>query len=65
MPEKDSLLGSRPLPAWALGLMLLVIARVILAWIWPVPLSVDEAQYVAWSRELQFGYYSKPPLMGC
>ncbi|MGQ0671931.1 MAG: ArnT family glycosyltransferase [Hyphomicrobium sp.] len=26
-------------------------------------LFVDEAQYWAWSRELDFGYYSKPPLI--
>ena len=28
-----------------------------------VELFVDEAQYWAWSRDLDFGYYSKPPLL--
>jgi 4-amino-4-deoxy-L-arabinose transferase-like glycosyltransferase len=41
----------------------LVVARVVMAWIWPVPLSVDEAQYLVWSRDLQAGYYSKPPVI--
>lgn len=29
----------------------------------PVELHGDEAQYWAWSRELAWGYYSKPPLI--
>lgn len=28
-----------------------------------MPLSMDEAQYWLWSRDLGFGYYSKPPLL--
>ncbi|MEP6609563.1 MAG: glycosyltransferase family 39 protein [Burkholderiaceae bacterium] len=28
-----------------------------------ISLHVDEAQYWAWSRDLQWGYYSKPPLI--
>ena len=28
-----------------------------------VDLFFDEAQYWAWSRELSFGYFSKPPLL--
>src|SRR3954470_9109552 len=28
-----------------------------------VDLYMDEAQYWAWSRELSFGYFSKPPLL--
>ena len=54
---------SRVLAAMGLGLVTLVLARVVMAWFWPVPLSVDEAQYLVWSRELQFGYYSKPPFV--
>ena len=54
---------SRVLTALVLGLLALVLARVVMAWLWPVPLSVDEAQYLVWSRELQFGYYSKPPFV--
>ena len=29
----------------------------------PLTLMFDEAQYWSWSRELAFGYYSKPPLI--
>ena len=29
----------------------------------PISLYVDEAQYWTWSRELQWGYFSKPPLV--
>ncbi len=54
---------SRVLAALVLGLVGLVLARVVMAWLWPVPLSVDEAQYLVWSRELQLGYYSKPPFV--
>ena len=28
-----------------------------------VPLSMDEAQYWIWSRDLALGYFSKPPLL--
>jgi len=28
-----------------------------------LPLAIDEAQYLAWSRELNFGYFSKPPFI--
>ena len=37
--------------------------RVLVGLFWPVPLAVDEAQYLVWSRELQAGYYSKPPFI--
>ncbi|MES1200186.1 MAG: glycosyltransferase family 39 protein, partial [Pseudomonadota bacterium] len=29
----------------------------------PLNLQADEAQYWAWSRNLAFGYFSKPPLI--
>ena len=29
----------------------------------PLELSVDEAQYWHWSKKLDFGYFSKPPLI--
>lgn len=53
--------------AFLMGLLafvgLLAMARLIMAMAWPVPLSVDEAQYLVWSREFQWGYYSKPPII--
>ena len=30
----------------------------------PLEFGVDEAQYWLWGQELDFGYYSKPPLIG-
>ncbi|MEL6687001.1 MAG: glycosyltransferase family 39 protein, partial [Pseudomonadota bacterium] len=47
--------------AAALG-CLLVFRLVILA-LNPLGLHGDEAQYWAWSQDLAFGYYSKPPLI--
>ena len=29
----------------------------------PIELTVDEAQYWHWSRNLDFGYFTKPPLI--
>lgn len=49
--------------ALALLACLLVLARVLVGLSWPVPLSVDEAQYWVWAREIQGGYYSKPPFI--
>lgn len=33
----------------------------IALWLFPLPLSPDEAQYWVWSKNLSWGYYSKPP----
>ncbi len=44
-------------------LVVLAVVRLIgLAWS-QVDLFFDESQYWAWSRELAFGYFSKPPLL--
>ena len=42
----------------------LVVMRVVGVILSAVELHGDEAQYWAWSRELAWGYYSKPPLIG-
>ena len=48
-------------------LILLVIGtllyRIAFVWAHDYSLFVDEAQYWLWSRDLAFGYYSKPPLV--
>lgn len=48
-------------------LILLVIGtllyRIAFVWAHDYSLFVDEAQYWVWSRDLAFGYYSKPPLV--
>lgn len=41
----------------------LTIARLVVLFVTPLQLYPDEAQYWLWSRELAFGYYSKPPMV--
>jgi len=40
-----------------------VMVRTLSGFFWPIPLQLDEAQYLGWSRDLAFGYYSKPPMI--
>jgi len=47
---------------WGIGLLTLY--RVILLAFSQAELFVDEAQYWLWGQSLEFGYYSKPPLIG-
>jgi 4-amino-4-deoxy-L-arabinose transferase-like glycosyltransferase len=42
---------------------LVVLLRLVMVFYWDVPLAIDEAQYLVWSRELQAGYFSKPPVI--
>jgi len=48
-------------------LSLLIIAALIFRWFIvlksPLGLHGDEAQYWAWSQNLDWGYFSKPPLI--
>ena len=48
-------------------LLLLIIGTLLLRWALmfasPLNLHGDEAQYWAWSRDLEWGYFSKPPLI--
>ena len=49
---------------WAFSFILFLTALRILALaITPTDLFVDEAQYWFWGQNLDFGYYSKPPLI--
>ncbi len=49
----------------ATGIVLAVTAaRVVALWFDRTDLFVDEAQYWAWSRSLDWGYFSKPPMIG-
>ncbi len=47
----------------ALGLAVLTMIRIVGLHFSVVDLYMDEAQYWAWSHELAFGYFSKPPLL--
>jgi 4-amino-4-deoxy-L-arabinose transferase-like glycosyltransferase len=49
---------------WAVGLTLLfLIVRLAAIRFSPLQLYADEAQYWLWSRNLDFGYFTKPPLI--
>src|SRR5436190_874626 len=41
----------------------LALARMVVLFVTPLELYPDEAQYWLWSRTLDFGYYSKPPVI--
>jgi 4-amino-4-deoxy-L-arabinose transferase-like glycosyltransferase len=43
--------------------LVLTLARLVVLFVTPLELYPDEAQYWLWSRELAFGYYSKPPML--
>ncbi|HEX6867106.1 MAG TPA: glycosyltransferase family 39 protein [Caulobacteraceae bacterium] len=52
--------------AWRLALWLvgaLTILRLAVLFMTPLELYPDEAQYWLWSRTLDFGYFSKPPMI--
>ncbi|MEM9349162.1 MAG: glycosyltransferase family 39 protein [Pseudomonadota bacterium] len=49
--------------AWAF-IALITLWRVAMLWFNRTDLFVDEAQYWAWGQHLDFGYFSKPPLIG-
>lgn len=60
----------RPSPTlltpWRAALVLvgaLTLARLVALFVTPLELYPDEAQYWVWSRTLDWGYYSKPPMV--
>lgn len=57
-----------PLPTGKYDLLLIVAVVTVLRVTWlgasPLPLYGDEAQYWTWAKALDWGYYSKPPLVG-
>jgi len=46
-----------------IALIVLTVVRIAGLYVSSVDLFFDEAQYWDWSRELAFGYFSKPPLL--
>lgn len=54
---------ARDARAALLLIMALTLARVTALFVTPLELYPDEAQYWLWSRTLDFGYYSKPPVI--
>lgn len=59
LPLSD--MGYALLTALCLGLLLAV--RLAALYVSKVDLVMDEAQYWTWSRDFEFGYFSKPPLI--
>ena len=51
------------LRAGIIAVLALTLYRVVLLAFASADLFVDEAQYWAWGQHLEFGYYSKPPLI--
>jgi 4-amino-4-deoxy-L-arabinose transferase-like glycosyltransferase len=47
----------------ALAITLVTLIRIAIVVVSPFQLGPDEAQYWRWSRTLDWGYYSKPPLI--
>jgi len=54
---------SNPSACAALAIALLVVIRMAMVIVTPLEIGPDEAQYWAWSQSLDFGYYSKPPMI--
>ena len=62
--RSQSAAGFRPGIGWAVAILAtLTVIRVIGLKYSVVDLFFDEAQYWTWSRELAFGYFTKPPLL--
>ena len=60
----DTLANTRPYHKYMIALLLgLSILRLITLYLSPTNLHGDEAQYWAWSRHFEFGYFSKPPMI--
>lgn len=60
MPADEILWRRRTL--WLLGGLFLV--RLLYALVWPLELPPDVAYYWEWGRRLDWGYFSKPPMIG-
>lgn len=50
--------------AWVWIVAAVTAARIAALWFDRTDLFVDEAQYWAWGQSLDWGYYSKPPMIG-
>ena len=56
-------LEDRPTRTMLIFIGVVTVLRLILLFLYDSVLGPDEAQYWFWSRELDFGYYSKPPVI--
>ena len=44
-------------------LITITLLRIYALYVSPIELSVDEAQYWHWSQNIEFGYFTKPPMI--
>ncbi len=58
-----SFISERPVAAVALAALFVTMVRVLLLLFTHANLGPDEAQYWVWSKTLDWGYFSKPPLI--
>lgn len=63
MVEIMKLWRARPLVLFLAIAGVLTLIRVVALFFFEADLGPDEAQYWIWSKSLDFGYYSKPPLI--
>jgi len=56
-------LRAKPVLAAGLAILAVTAFRLIIVIATPLEIGPDEAQYWRWSRTLDWGYYSKPPLI--
>ncbi|MBY0420653.1 MAG: glycosyltransferase family 39 protein, partial [Parvularculaceae bacterium] len=59
----SSFVRARPLAAFLRFAIIVTILRVFVLIASPAELGVDEIQYWVWSRAVDWGYFSKPPLI--
>lgn len=66
MPQHTLSDEPAPLPVWLFwwSVGIITAIRLVVILLSPLELGVDEAQYWLWGQNLDFGYYSKPPLIG-
>lgn len=62
-PLRPQTSGFPGLPFLLGAVAVLTALRIAALWISPLELVFDEAQYWSWSRDLTFGYFTKPPLI--
>src|SRR5690606_7610221 len=63
MQSLTDLWRRKPALTAALTIGALVLARLVMVIATPLEIGPDEAQYWRWGQTLDFGYYSKPPLI--
>ena len=63
-PWREAVLRDQDYWAWLLLILgALLVIRLLALYFAETDLFFDEAQYWSWSRDLAFGYFSKPPLI--